>query len=90
MKPKTTLNLLNDFFFNIIQKTILFSSPFFEKKAWSNPSDISYEDSFGFNSSLTFAKPVLNIATAKTDTRRNIKSVPPEENYYYILQIPIF
>ena len=83
MKPKTTLNLLNHFFSNIIQKTILFLPSFFEKKAWSNPFDIPYALSLVFNTSLAFAEPVLKIATAKTDICKNIKSAPPERNYYY-------
>lgn len=90
MKPKTTLNLLNDFFSNIFQKTILFLTSFFDKKVWLIPFKISHLLSLVLNSTMTFAQTVFNIITYKTDKTKNIKSAPPEEKYYYALQIANF
>lgn len=90
MKPKTTLNLLKDFFSNIIQKTILFLPSFFEKKMWSTPFEVSYTLSLVVYSSVTFAKTVFKITSSKTDMGKNIKCAPPEERYFYALQIANF
>lgn len=90
MKPKTTLNLLKVFFSNIIQKTIQFLPSFFEKKTWPNLFGISYTLPVTFYSSIIFVKAVFNITTSKTDKNENIKSAPPEEKYYYALQIANF
>lgn len=87
MKPKTTLNLLKDFFSDIIQKTFLFLLPFFEKRTWSDTLKISNLLSIVSYSSVTFADTVFKITTIKTDKSENIKSAPPEEMYYYTLQI---
>jgi hypothetical protein len=89
MKPKTTLNLLKVFFSNIIQKTILFLTSFFEKKMWSNTIGITYSVPLVSYSSTTFAKSVFKITTTKTDKCKNVKNAPPEEKYYYALQIAI-
>lgn len=90
MKPKTTLNLLKDFFSISIQKTIQFLSSFFEKKTWSSTFEMPYALSLVFNSFSTFSKHVLKNTTVKTDIGKKIKSAPPEENYYYRLRIAIF
>jgi len=90
MKPKTTLNLLKDFFSKIIQKIILFLPSSFEKKTWSNSFEVSHILSLALYSSLTFAKTVFKITNDETDKSENIKSAPPEEKYYYALQIANF
>lgn len=90
MKPKTTLNLLKDFFSDIIQKTIQFLLPFFEKKTWSDTLKFSHIFSLVSYSSITFAQAVFKITIIKTDKSENIKSAPPEEMYYYVLQIAKF
>lgn len=90
MKPKTTLNLLKDFFSNIIQKTILFLTLFFDKKVWLIPFKFSQLPSLVFNSTKTFGKPVFYITTTKTDKSKGVKNAPPEEKYYYALQIANF
>lgn len=87
MTLKTTLNQLQDFFSNIIQKTILFSSTLFEKKVWLFPFDIPQTLIFVFNSAKSYKKSVFDIL--QTDKNREIKGAPPEE-VYYILYIPIY
>lgn len=89
MKPKTTLNLLKVFFSIIIQKTTLFLNTLFDKKIWSDTIGILPANSSVFHSSLIFAKSVSKTTTAKTDFGKSIKCAPPEENYYYVLQIVI-
>jgi hypothetical protein len=88
MKPKTTLNLLKDFLSDIIQKTMFLPS-LFEKRTWSESSEVSSKLSLVFHSSLPFAETVSKITTTKT-VRKNIKGAPPEEKYFYALQIPNF
>jgi len=90
MNPKTTLNLLKDFFSNNIQKTILFLLSFFDKKVWSNSFKISDILSLVFNSSINSTKTIFHTTIPQTAELKNIKSAPPEENYYYTLKISNF
>lgn len=84
MIPKTTQNLLKDFFSNIMQKMTLFLLSFFEKKIWLLPFKISCISLLMSNSSKLLIKSVFGIPQQKN---RKIKSAPPEEVYYtlYIL-----
>ena len=90
MKPKTTLNLLKVFFSDIIQKTIQFLLPFFEKRTWSDTSKKSNILSIVSYSFVTLADSVFKITAIKTGKIENIKSAPPEDLYYYALQIANF
>ncbi len=82
---KTTLNQLQDYFSNIIQKAILFLSSFLEKKVWILPFEISYTFIPIFNSTKSFTKSVFDIL--QVEKNEKIKGAPPEETYYtlYIL-----
>ena len=90
MKPKTTLNLLKDFFSDIIKKIVLFLAPFFKTKSWAKPSEISKTQPLVFYSTLTFYKTVFQITIGKTNKSENFNSVPLREKYYYSLQISFF
>ena len=86
MMPKTTQNLLKDYFSNIIQKAILFIPSFFEKKVLLTPIEISYTPSLVYKSSNSFTKTVLKPQVEKTV---KMKDAPPKA-YYYTLYISIY
>ncbi|PJJ08179.1 hypothetical protein CLU83_1426 [Flavobacterium sp. 1] len=84
---KTTLNQLHDFFSNNIQKTILFSSSFLEKKIWSLLFEISGISVSGINSTTTFMKSAFDVH--QTEKNGKFKGTPPE-GMYYILYVSIY
>ncbi len=76
---KTTLNQLQDFFSNSIQKTIQVPSLFFEKKVYPLLLEISYTILSVFNIENPSGKIVFILL--QTDQNRKIKGAPPEETY---------
>lgn len=84
--PKTTQNLFKDYFSNIIQKVILFSPSFFEKKVSLTPFEISYAPSLVYKFSKSFTMTVLKPQAEKPV---KIKGAPPKA-YYYTLYISIY
>lgn len=85
---KTTLNKLQDFFSNTIQKTILFSSSFLENKIWAFPFEISCTSISVFNSITTFIKSAFDVHH-QTEKNGKFKGAPPE-GMYYILYVSIY
>lgn len=80
MIPKTTQNLLKDYFLNMIQ----FIPSFFEKKVLLSHFEISYTPSLVYKSSKSFTNTILKTQAEKTV---KIKGAPPKA--YYTLYISI-
>jgi hypothetical protein len=85
MEPKTTLNLSIAFFPNVIQKTILFLTVFFNKKATTIPSKISYIIFLVLCTTGSFAQSGSCKGTLQVEDNSNYTSVPPEGTYYTLL-----
>jgi hypothetical protein len=85
MEPKTTLNLSIAFFTNVIQKTILFLTVFFNKKATTTPSKISYIIFLVLCTAGSFAQSGSCSATLQVEKDRNTRSTPPEGTYYTMI-----
>jgi hypothetical protein len=85
MEPKTTLNLSIAFFSNIVQKTILFLTVFFNKKTTTIPSKISYIIFLVLCTAGSFAQSGSCNGTFQVEQNRNYSSVPPEGTYYTLL-----
>jgi hypothetical protein len=85
MKPKTTLNLSIVFFTNVIQKTILFLTAFFNKKATTTPSKIDYIIFLMLCTAISFAQSGSCSATLQVEKDRNTRSTPPGGTYYTMI-----
>jgi hypothetical protein len=85
MKPKTTLNLLMDFFQNVFQKKIQFLPSFFYKKTWSISFEILCILFLVLHSSMSFAQSGLCRGTLKVEDNNYYNNVPPEGTYYTLL-----
>jgi uncharacterized membrane protein len=85
MEPKTTLNLSIAFFSNVIQKTILFLTVFFNKKTNTIPSKISYIIFLMLCTVVSFAQSGSCKGTLQVEDNSNYTSVPPEGTYYTML-----
>jgi hypothetical protein len=80
MKPKTTLNLFNDYFTNSTQKIILLFGVFLDKKTFLTPYKIAIVSVFIFFSANSYSQPCK--ATLQVEKNRFTKSVPPEGTSY--------
>jgi hypothetical protein len=85
MKPKTTLNLLIDFFSNIIQKTILIFSAFFGKKVSLIPIKIAYIFFFIFYAANSYSQSNSCQAKLIVDHNLNTGSASTTGAYYLMI-----
>lgn len=80
MEPKTTQNLFNDYFTNLIHELILLCSAFFDKKVFLTPFKIAFVFVFIFFTANSYSQSCK--ATLQVEKNRFTQSVRPEGTSY--------
>jgi len=82
MRPKTTLNLFENFFAFELKKHILLFLVFANKKVLQTPSMLLCTSILVLSSSITYSQSGSCKATLQVEKNRFTQSVPPEGTYY--------